>query len=478
MSDMIDLATLSIADAGRMLRARKVSAVELARASLARIAAIDGAYNAFIQVTAELALAQAAEADAEIASGRWRGPMHGVPYGLKDLADVAGLPTTCHSKVRSGHRADGNAFVVDKLRNAGAVLVGKLALHEFATGGPTLDLPWPPARNPWDRNVHPGGSSSGSATAVALGLVPGAIGTDTGGSIRNPATCCGIVGLKPTYGLVSRSGVVPLAVSLDHVGPMTRTVEDNAIMLQLIAGHDPADPTSVRGPVPDYRTDMRAGIKGRKIGVIEHFFTEDAAATEAQTAAFARAVDELRKLGAEVRSVRLSPLARWSDCGRTILQSEAFAAHEKTLQERPEDYAEITRKRILPGGFLPAVEYIKAQQLRTLLTAEFNEAMRDFDAVVTLSSLEMPARFDDPKAIAATYDRHCRMPFNVTGTPAIAVPSGFTSAGLPLGFQIASAAFNEAMLFRIAQAYDEATGWCEHRPSVSVTPRPRSEAPQ
>src|SRR5215208_4889683 len=271
---MSDLAYLTVAEGAALLRAKKLSPVEWTKALLDRIAAIDSNYNAFLVVTADKALAQAKTAEAEIAKGQWRGPMHGVPYAAKDIFDIEGMATTCHSKIRQYHRASADAFVVKKLRAAGAVLLGKVALHEFATGGPAFDLPWPPARNPWNRDIHPGGSSSGSGTAVALGMAPAALGTDTGGSVRNPATCCGIVGLKPTYGAVSRAGVFPLSFSLDHVGPMTRTVEDNAILFEAIAGHDAADPTSAERPAPDCLGDLRRGVKGLTIGVIEHFYRE------------------------------------------------------------------------------------------------------------------------------------------------------------------------------------------------------------
>ena len=241
---MTDLAYLTVAEGAALLRAKKLSPVEWTRALLDRIAAIDAHYNAFLVVTADKALAQAKAAEAEIAKGQWRGPMHGVPYAAKDIFDIEGMATTCHSKIRQNHRAASDAFVIRKLHDAGAVLLGKVALHEFATGGPAFDLPWPPARNPWNRDLHPGGSSSGSGAALAAGMAPAALGTDTGGSVRNPATCCGIIGLKPTYGAISLNGVFPLTHSLDHVGPMTRTVEDNAIFFHAIAGHDPDDPTS------------------------------------------------------------------------------------------------------------------------------------------------------------------------------------------------------------------------------------------
>ncbi len=457
---MTDLAYLTVADGAALLRARKLSPVEWTRALLDRIAAIDSNTNAFLVVTADTALTQAKAAEAEIAKGEWRGPMHGVPYAAKDIFDIEGMATTCHSKIRINHRAASDAFVVKKLRDAGAVLLGKVALHEFATGGPAFDLPWPPARNPWNRDLHPGGSSSGSGAALAAGMAPAALGTDTGGSVRNPATCCGIVGMKPTYGAISLGGVFPLTYSLDHVGPMTRTVEDNAIFFHAIAGHDPNDPTSARRATGDCLKDLKAGLKGLRIGVIEHFYKKDAEADPDQVRAIDQAVDVLQKLGASVRTINLSPLSLWTDCNRTIHQAEAYAIHEKDVQERPEDFAALTRNRLLPGAFVSSVKYIRAQQLRAALCREFAEAMRDLDAVVTLSSLLLPCKIDDAAAVAKTYDQQARLVFNVTGTPAISVPTGFTSSGIPLAMQIASRAFDDAMVYRIAQAYCEAAGTC------------------
>src|SRR4030081_610585 len=254
---MTDLAYLSVAEGAALLRARKLSPVEWTTALLDRIAAIDEHYNAFLSVTADTALAQARAAESEIAKGQWRGPMHGVPYAAKDIFDIAGMATTCHSKIRKDHRAASDAFVVKKVRVSGAVLLGKVALHEFATGGRAFDLPWPPARNPWNRDLHPGGSSSGSGAALAARMAPAALGTRTGGAGANPAPGCGIIGLKPTYGAVSLSGVCPLTYSLDHVGPMTRTVEDNAILFHAIAGHDPDDPTTAKRETPDCLTDLQ-----------------------------------------------------------------------------------------------------------------------------------------------------------------------------------------------------------------------------
>jgi aspartyl-tRNA(Asn)/glutamyl-tRNA(Gln) amidotransferase subunit A len=471
---MSDLAYLTIAEAARLIRARKLSPVEFTRALLARIAATDSTYHAYIVVTEDLAIAQAKAAEAEIMRGEWRGPMHGMPYATKDIFDIAGMPTTCHSKLRTQHRAAADATAIARLREAGAVLLGKLSLHEFATGGPTLELPWPAARNPWNVDLHPGGSSSGSGVAVAIGTAPGALGTDTGGSVRNPAGCCGVIGMKPTYGTVSRAGVFPLAFSLDHVGPITRTVEDNAIMLQAIAGHDPADSASTRRPPLDFSSELNAGVRGLRIGVIAHFYDSDLIAAPEQSAGIAAAIDVLRHLGAEVKPINLSSLQCYTACGRTIHIAEAFAVHERDLKERPQDYAEITRGKLLPGAFIPAADYVRAQQLRTALCAEFAAAMQDLDAAITLSSLDMPCRIDDAETIARTYERQIRMPFNVTGTPAIAVPTGFTAAGLPTAMQIVGRAFAEPMVYRVAQAYCEATGWCDRHPPVTVAERERS----
>jgi aspartyl-tRNA(Asn)/glutamyl-tRNA(Gln) amidotransferase subunit A len=462
------LAYLSLAEASRLIRSRALSPVEYTQALLDRISAIDPAYNAFLLVMPESALAEAKAAEREIGAGQWRGPLHGVPYAVKDIFDVAGLPTTCHSKIRANHRAAADAFVIRRLREAGAVLLGKTALHEFATGGPAFDLPWPPARNPWNRDLHPGGSSSGSGSALAAGMAPMALGTDTGGSVRNPATCCGIIGMKPTYGRVSRSGVFPLAFSLDHVGPMTRSVEDNAILLQAIAGHDPDDPTSVAEPLPDFSANLHGGLKGLRIGIIEHFYSEDAKADAEQVKGIEAAIDVLRRLGADIRSVRVSPLDSWFDCNRTIHQAEAYAIHEKDLQERPQDYAALTRKKMLPGAFISSTKYIRAQQLRTALCREMADAMRDLDAVITLSSLELPPRIEDAVAVARTYDRQCRVVFNVTGTPAISVPTGFSAAGIPLAMQIAGRTLDEANVYRVAQAYCEATGFADRRPPIML----------
>src|SRR3954449_9971491 len=275
---MSELHWLSAAEAARAIAARELSPVELMRALLQRIERLDPKLNVFIRLDGDAAMAAAHAAEAEIAAGRKRGPLHGVPVGIKDIIDFPGLPTPCHSKILIDNVASADAVCVAKLRGAGAIVVGKLSTHEFAIGGPSFDLPWPPARNPWNPDHHPGGSSSGSGAGVAAGLFPMALGSDTGGSVRNPASACGIVGLKPTYGLVSRRGVFPLSFTLDHVGPLTRTVADNALMLEAIAGHDSRDPGSAAAPAGYYATGLDGGVRGLRVGFIRHFHEVDVAA--------------------------------------------------------------------------------------------------------------------------------------------------------------------------------------------------------
>src|ERR1700722_18761396 len=299
-----DLHFLTIADAASLLERRQLSPVALTQAFLDRIAAIDPQLNAYLLVTADQALDQARVAEAEIMAGNYRGPMHGIPFALKDIYCTAGIRTTSHSRTRADYVPDFDATTVAKLYAAGAVLLGKLATHEFAHGGPSFDLPWPPARNPWNRAYITGGSSSGSGASVAAGLAMGALGSDTGGSIRNPAALCGLAGLKPTYGLVSRFGVYTNSFSYDHAGPMTWSVEDCAIMLQAIAGHDSKDPASADRPVPDYRAALTGDIKGLRIGVLRHLFEQDAPTPAVAKAALEAAFDVLRGLGVNFEGTR------------------------------------------------------------------------------------------------------------------------------------------------------------------------------
>src|SRR5579863_3362106 len=277
----------TIAEAARLIETRALSPVELVDSRLDRIARLDNRLNSFIRLTADEARAEARAAEAEIAAGRYRGPLHGIPIGLKDIYETKGVATTGHSKVMQDHVPQADAFSVARLRAAGAVVIGKLATHEFALGGPSFDLPWPPARNPWDTSRFTGGSSSGTGAAVAAGLVLGGTGSDTGGSIRGPAAYCGLAGIKPTYGLISRMGILPLAFSLDHAGPLAWNAEDCAILLQAIAGHDPADPGSANRPIPDYRAALGHDVKGLRIGLVRHFYERDNVANAATSNAIA-----------------------------------------------------------------------------------------------------------------------------------------------------------------------------------------------
>src|ERR1700745_2278384 len=306
---------LTIAEAARLIEKRELSPVELVDSRLDRIARLDGRLHSFIRVLADAARHEARASEAEIPAGTYRGPLHGIPIGLKDIYETAGVVTTGHSKVMQDHVPQKDAFSVQRLRNAGAIVLGKLANQEFAFGGPSFDLPWPPARNPWDLSRFTGGSSSGTGAAVAAGLVLAGTGSDTGGSIRGPAAFCGLAGIKPTYGLISRMGILPLAFSLDHAGPMAWTAEDCAIMLQAMAGHDPADPASADRPVPDYRAALSGDVKGLRVGVIRHFYENDNPADEATRQGIAAAVKVFEDLGCSVRELRLSPLVEWAACG-------------------------------------------------------------------------------------------------------------------------------------------------------------------
>ena len=359
-----ELCFLPIAEAARQIAARALSPVALTEAYLARISAVDAQLNAYVTMTADLALQQAKAAEAELQRGLNCGPLHGIPFGLKDMVETAGILTTAHSRLLAHNYPAKDAAVVERLRDAGAVLLGKHASHEFAHGGPSFDLPWPPARNPWNTAHYTNGSSSGSAAAVAGGLAAMAIGTDTGGSIRSPSFLCGTVGLKPTFGLVSRSGVIPFSMSCDHVGPITRSVEDCAIVLQAIAGHDPRDPGSARRELPDFAASLRAGIKGLRIGIVRHLWEEDAPANATLRMAVDAAIDVLRDLGAIVEDVRLRSLRHYYAVRIVLTESELFARHQHSLQQNAGAYGEHFLSRILAATLFTSADYIAAQRER------------------------------------------------------------------------------------------------------------------
>jgi aspartyl-tRNA(Asn)/glutamyl-tRNA(Gln) amidotransferase subunit A len=437
---------------------RGLSPVDLVKALLDRIERLDPHVNAFLLVDAEAALRDAHAAEAEAAQGRLRGPLHGVPVGIKDIIDVSGLPTTCHSKIFAGAAAaTSDAECVARLRAAGAIILGKLSTHEFAIGGPSLDLPWPPARNPWNRDHHPGGSSSGSGSGLAAGLFPMALGTDTGGSVRSPASACAIVGTKPTYGLVSRRGVFPLAFTLDHVGPMTRTVADNALMLGALAGYDPRDPASARlAGRCDYMTTLDQGVRGLRIGFVRHFHEADMAADPEVAAGLDRVALALRSEGAEIIDVELPALQDFAAVNRVILQSEAWSIHSEWLRNRPGDYGRLARRRLMSGAFIGAGDYVLAGRRRSRMIGEVEAVLRDVDILLCASAMDPPCRIDAPDELERTYMRQARTPFNVTGHPALVMPTGLSRNGLPLSVQFVGRYFDEATLFKVARSWERA----------------------
>ena len=458
---------LTIHQAAARLRNGELSPVELTRACLERIQDTDDRLHSFVLLLADAALAQARVAEAEIRRGDYKGPMHGIPFALKDLYDTAGVRTTSGSYVDLERVPDVDATTTARLKAAGGILLGKLAMHEFALGGPDWTTPFEPARNPWNLAHLTGGSSSGSGSAVASGQCLGALGSCTGGSIRGPASLCGIVGLKPTYGRVSRFGVVTLSWSQDHAGPMTWTVEDAAHMLQAIAGHDPKDPTSSRAPVPDYALSLNEDIRGVKIGLPRHyFFDPDPGVSPEVVATVERAVANLEQLGAQVEDVTLPSLDYVRAANTVIMVSEAYAYHEPNLKTRPNDFGEIVRARFRIGGLLSASDYLQAQRVRTWARQDFAAALHKVDLLVTPTMTQPAPAFEGYEPLATVRGRSFTAPFNVTGLPAISVPCGFTETGLPIGMQIAGKPFDEPGIIRAAYAYQQQAGWREQRPPL------------
>ncbi|MBN8872772.1 MAG: amidase [Rhodospirillales bacterium] len=457
---------LTIAEASRLIAARKLSPVELATTCLERIKAVDPVLNAFLLVTEERALADAKAAETRVMSGAAKGPLDGIPIAHKDIYNTAGIRTTAHSKLLEDNVPTADSTVVRQWAEAGTVMLGKLATHEFAMGGPSFDLPWPPARNPWNADHFPAGSSSGTGAAVAAGMIMGGTGSDTGGSIRGPSALCGIAGIKPTYGLCSRAGVLPLSFTLDHTGPMAWTVEDCALLLQAIAGHDPTDPASAARVAPDYTLGLNAGVKGLRIGVVRHFFEDDHPASPATRLGIDHALEVFEHLGAEVREVKLSPLADYNAPGWLILLSEAYAVHEPWFKTRFNDYGELFRDRLALGGLIRASDYVQAIRRRRLLCLEMQAAMADVDILVTAAQpAEAPKITEVPKW--AMLDKpNFTIPFNVTGNPAMSVCTGFGAGGLPVSMQLVARPFDEATLFRAGHAYETATEWRKKRPAL------------
>src|SRR5580700_10635928 len=456
----------TIAEAARAIAERQLSPVELTRACLDRVHKLDGELNAFVHLTEERALADARAAEAAIMAQGPKGPLHGIPIGLKDIVDTKGIQTTCQSKLLQGNIPDADATCAEKLAAAGTVLMGKTTTHEFADGGPSFDLPAPPARNPWNTKHFTAGSSSGTGAGVAAGLILGGIGTDTGGSIRGPAALCGIAGIKPTYGLVSRVGVAPAAFSLDHIGPMAWTAEDCALMLQALAGHDPRDPASATRPIPNYTAQLGSGVKDLKIGVIHHFHETDHKVSDGTQRGIDAAIATFRDLGAEIREVQLSPLQDWGACGSLISITERAAAYEEWAKTRLGDFGERMRSRLMLGAFVSGVDYLQAVRRRRELRAELQAAMTGLDVVLTAAAPNEAPKID-AVPIWDLFERPSfMMPFNVTGYPAMSICSGYGAGGLPVAVQLVGKPFQEATVLRIADAFEKATPFRDRRPGI------------
>jgi aspartyl-tRNA(Asn)/glutamyl-tRNA(Gln) amidotransferase subunit A len=465
------LSRLTLFEASKLVRARKISPVELVTACLSRIGQFNPKLNAFITVTGDSALAEARAAEVEIHRGRWKGPLHGVPIALKDLVDTAGVPTTAASGLFKDRVPTEDAEVVRRLKAAGAVFLGKLNLHEFAYGGSSAIGHFGPVHNPWNLDHSPGGSSGGSAAAVAAQLCYGAIGSDTGGSVRQPAAYCGIVGLKPTYGLVSTRGVIPLSWSLDHLGPMTRTVKDAALMLKAIAGYDADDTTSIDRPVPDYVASIAGRASSLRLGILRAYFC-DALDPEIQ-AAMEAALSVLKTLTRTQRDI--APLAADStyssmmDPYVTVLRAEAYMYHKEYVSRSPELYQAQTLKRIQAGADITTSAYVQARRQLEQIRRSVSRVFENVELLITPTTCVPPfaiADLADPNTLREKELLMLRntRPFNALGLPTISVPCGFTRADLPIGMQITGPPGGEAMVLRLAYAYEQATEWHKRHP--------------
>ncbi|MFI0817870.1 amidase [Streptomyces sp. NPDC021098] len=447
---------LSLTAAADAIRTRQLSPVELADSALERISQVEPHLRAYVAVAAEQTRRAARAAEHDIAAGRHRGPLHGIPMGLKDLIDVAGTATSASSRVRADHRAQADSTVAARLAEAGAILIGKTHTHEFAYG-----LTTPQTHNAWDRGRVAGGSSGGSAVAVASGMATFALGTDTGGSIRVPSALNGVVGLKPTYGLVPRHGVTSLSWSLDHVGPVARTVEDAALVLTALAGHDPRDPASLTTPATDYRPAAGTDLTGLRVGVPRTYYF-DHVDPEIE-AAVRHAIDQLRALGARLVEVEI-PMTRYIQATQWgLMVPEATAYHEATLRTAPELYQADVRILLEAGQLMPAGDYLRAQRSRTLMRQEWARLLRDVDVIAapTVPATAVEAGQETitwaDGTVEGVSDAYVRLssPANITGVPSLSVPVGHDTAGLPIGMQLLGRPLGENVLLRVGHAYEQ-----------------------
>lgn len=470
-----DLAFAGAARQAALIRERRISPVELVTTYLDRIGRLDGHLRAFITVCSESALAEAERAQAEAAQGAWRGPLHGVPFAVKDQLDTAGIVTTSGSALLKLNVPSEDSTVVAKLKAAGGILLGKLNLTEFALGG-TLRFPYGQPRNPWNPEHDPGGSSSGSGIAAAAALCSLTLGEDTGGSVRSPASYCGAVGLRPTWGRVSRHGCFPAAWSMDQVGPLTRTVEDCALVLTLIAGYDAKDPTSSRRAVPDYRATIAAGVKGMRIGVITELV--DGPETQAEVRGAVReAARGLAALGATAEDISLPLIPHAGGVFMALCDSEAAGRHKPWLATRAEEYDAGTRRRLVSAGLIPAVPLHRAARARALIREQVLEALGRFDLLLAptsphpapaISFHTAPVTSKEEAARRFFGRRSYTTPASLAGVPAISVPCGFTAAGLPVALQLIGRPFAESTIFAAAGAWENVAGLVGRRPPLAA----------
>jgi len=466
----LELCGLTVANAAKALRERAVSPLELTQAYLQRIDALNPRVNAYISVTAERALADARRATEEIAAGRSRGPLHGIPLALKDLYETAGIRTTGGGKIHANHVPAQDCTVARRLRDAGTVLLGKLNTHEYAYGVTTNNPHYGPTRNPWNLEHIPGGSSGGSGAAIAAGLATATLGTDTGGSIRMPASVCGVVGLKPTYGRVSKAGVLPLSYLFDHAGPITRSVEDAALLLNAIAGYDAADPTTIRVPVDDYSADLALGLSGLRIGIPRGYFYDHL--EDDVAAAVERAIADLRALGAQVHEIEIPGVAAGVGALFALVLAEAQEIHSRALPARLTDFGADVRA-LLASPSPDSTSLMSGLRARDALTVAMRSALESVDLLVTPTTPIVAARIgQDTIAYGGIEESilnamiRCTAPFNATGLPALSIPCGFTRAGLPVGLQIAGRPFDEVTVLRAGHAYEQATQWHMRDPAI------------
>jgi len=461
----MELTSLTLSEASQLIAARQLSPIELVEAHLAYIEQLEPRLNCFITLTPELAIERARKAEAEVQSGAVRGPLHGIPLALKDLFETRGTRTTAGSLFFKEHVPLMDAFVIERLRAAGAVLLGKLNMHEIALGVTNDNPHYGACRNPWDLRRSPGGSSGGCAAALAAGLCLGALGTDTGGSIRIPASLCGVVGLKPTYGRVSLRGVLPLSWNLDHAGPMARSTRDAAILLGVIAGYDPLDPSAADVPVPDYTAALEQGVTGWRIALAnDSYFTQ---ADTQVLPAVRSAARVFEQLGARIVEVEIPNAREAAWANGLMVASDAAAYHRQRLQDHPEMFGVDVRQRLEIGAAYTSTEYVLARRLQAEFRRQLERFSEDYDLLLTPAT-PIPAPFlEGPDAVEqARVLTRFTAPFNLSGLPAISVPCGFTGEGLPIGLQIVARPWTEEKLLRAAHAYEEATVWRLRKPDL------------